>query len=79
MVDRVDGRLLGTVTTGRPGEQITPIGRTGELDFRLLGVHPGARRRGVGRLLTDRVRVFDDGHVSLAYGIDLDPDRSAAP
>lgn len=110
--DQEDDRPLGTVTTGRPGQLITPIGRPGELDFRLLGVDPRARRRGVGRALTEhvialarargatrvvmnsggqmhpahrlyesmgfsvlreRVRVFEDGHVSLAYGIDVRP------
>lgn len=110
--DPEDDRPLGTVTTGRPGRLITPIGRPGELDFRLLGVDPAARRRGVGRALTEhvialarargasqvvmnsggqmhpahrlyesmgfvvlreRVRVFEDGHVSLAYGIDVRP------
>ncbi len=115
-VDAEDGSLLGTVTTGRPGELITPIGRPGELDFRLLGVAPSARRRGVGRaltqhvrglawergasavvmnsggqmhpahrlyeslgfeVLTERVREFGDGHVSLAFGITLpQPGRS---
>lgn len=109
--DPEDDRPLGTVTTGRPGQLITPIGRPGELDFRLLGVDPRARRRGVGRALTEhvialardrgasrvvmnsggqmhpahrlyesmgfdvlreRVRVFEDGHVSLAYGIDVE-------
>jgi ribosomal protein S18 acetylase RimI-like enzyme len=120
VLDRHDGerersagpapRILGTVTTGRPGQLITSIGRPGELDFRLLGVDPSARRRGVGRALTEhvldlarargarrvvmnsggqmhpahrlyesmgfsvlheRVRVLENGHVSLAYGIDL--------
>lgn len=109
-VDRADGRVLGSVVTGRPGELITPIGRPGELDFRFLGVDPSARRRGLGRLLVEhvltlarlrgatrvvmnsggrmyaahalyramgfavldeRVRVRDDGHVSLAFGIDV--------
>lgn len=47
--------LLGSVATPRPGRHISPLGREGELDFRLLGVHPGARGRGVGRLLTQHV------------------------
>ncbi|VEH33411.1 Predicted acetyltransferase [Cellulomonas fimi] len=50
--DRVTGDLLGTVATPRPGAHISPLGRDGELDFRLLAVAPQARRRGVGALLT---------------------------
>jgi ribosomal protein S18 acetylase RimI-like enzyme len=50
-----DGTLLGTVTTPRPGGHISSLGREGELDFRLLAVAPGARRRGTGRLLVEHV------------------------
>lgn len=50
--DRVTGDLLGTVATPRPGAHVSPLGRDGELDFRLLAVAPRARRRGVGALLT---------------------------
>ncbi len=47
-----DGSLLGSVTTRRPGgpplhEDVAPD----ELDLRLLGVAPAARRRGVGAAL----------------------------
>lgn len=116
-IDRADGTLLGSVVTGRPGELITPIGRPGELDFRLLGVDPAARRRGIGRLLvehvltlarlrgargvvmnsgvqmtpahrlyeqlgfqvlTERVRTRPEGHVSLAFGIELPGPADAA-
>ena len=50
--DVPSGRILGSVTLPRPGESLTSLGRTGELEFRLLAVDPMARGRGVGRLLT---------------------------
>ncbi|WP_051682041.1 GNAT family N-acetyltransferase, partial [Cellulomonas sp. HZM] len=50
--DRTTGELLGTVATPRPGGRLSPLARDDELDFRLLAVHPSARRRGVGALLT---------------------------
>lgn len=50
--DVTSGALVGTVTTPRPGRHISPLARSGELDFRLLGVDPAARGRGVGALLT---------------------------
>ncbi|RYV50235.1 GNAT family N-acetyltransferase [Pengzhenrongella frigida] len=53
--DRATGALLGTVATPRPGSHISPLGRPGELDFRLLAVDPAARGRGLGTLLTCHV------------------------
>ncbi|CAM5781011.1 GNAT family N-acetyltransferase [Cellulomonas persica] len=53
--DVAGGALVGTVTTPRPGGRLSPLARPGELDFRLLGVHPAARGRGVGALLTRHV------------------------
>ncbi|QTE28638.1 GNAT family N-acetyltransferase [Pengzhenrongella sicca] len=53
--DRATGELLGTVTTPRPGANLSPLGRPGELDFRLLAVDPAARGRGIGELLTRHV------------------------
>ncbi len=47
-----DGALLGTVVTPRPGRVISELARPGEVDFRLLGVAPAARGRGVGAALT---------------------------
>lgn len=45
--------LLGTVTTRREGGQsLQEDTRENELDFRLLGVDPNARGRGIGKLLT---------------------------
>jgi aspartate/methionine/tyrosine aminotransferase/ribosomal protein S18 acetylase RimI-like enzyme len=54
-VDDETGRILGSVTTPRPGELLTPLGRPGEFDFRLLAVDPAARGRRVGSILTDFV------------------------
>ncbi|MDM7831661.1 GNAT family N-acetyltransferase [Cellulomonas edaphi] len=53
--DLADRLLLGTVATPRPGGHLSPLGRDGELDFRLLAVAPSARGRGVGELLTRHV------------------------
>ncbi|WP_374947716.1 aminotransferase class I/II-fold pyridoxal phosphate-dependent enzyme [Agreia sp.] len=54
-VDDESGRILGSVTTPRPGELLTPLGRPGEFDFRLLAVDPESRGRRVGSILTDFV------------------------
>jgi len=50
-VDARTGELLGTVWTPRPGSTLSPVAREDEMDFRLLGVAPGARGRGIGELL----------------------------
>lgn len=50
-----DGQVLGTVATPRAGSLISELARAGELDFRLLGVSPAARGRGVGETLTRHV------------------------
>lgn len=49
---RTPGALLGTVVTPSPGRVISELARPGEVDFRLLGVAPAARGRGVGAALT---------------------------
>lgn len=53
--DRATQALLGTVTTPRPGANLSPLGAAGELDFRLLAVDPAAQGRGIGELLTRHV------------------------
>ncbi|WP_020671093.1 GNAT family N-acetyltransferase [Amycolatopsis nigrescens] len=53
-VDR-DGTVLGSVTVVRPGSEFAEICREGELEFRMLGVAPAARGRGVGEILTRAV------------------------
>lgn len=54
-VDSESGSLLGTVATARPGATISHLAGAGEMDFRLLGVDPAARGRGVGEALTRHV------------------------
>ncbi|MET4225338.1 GNAT family N-acetyltransferase [Oerskovia enterophila] len=54
-VDDETGALLGTVATPVPGRHISPLALDGELDFRLLGVAPAARGRGIGTTLTRHV------------------------
>lgn len=49
------GQILGTVATPRAGSLISELALAGELDFRLLGVSPAARGRGVGETLTRHV------------------------
>jgi ribosomal protein S18 acetylase RimI-like enzyme len=50
-----DGTVLGSVTVVRPGTRYAEISREGELEFRMLGVSPAARGRGVGTALTEAV------------------------
>jgi ribosomal protein S18 acetylase RimI-like enzyme len=50
-----EGTLVGTVTICRPGSPLGQLSRSGELEFRMLAVAPGARRRGVGELLVNAV------------------------
>lgn len=63
-VDDETGALLGTVATPVPGRHISPLALDGELDFRLLGVAPAARGRGIGTTLT--LHVLD---VARAQGV----------
>lgn len=50
-----DGMLLGTVMVCRPGSPLAEVSRPGELEFRMLGVMPEARGRGVGQALVSAV------------------------
>ncbi|MFF2277189.1 GNAT family N-acetyltransferase [Agromyces sp. NPDC058126] len=54
-VDATTGDLLGTASTPRAGETMSPVARDGELDFRFLGVAQGVRRRGIGEVLVQHV------------------------
>jgi ribosomal protein S18 acetylase RimI-like enzyme len=47
--------VLGSVTVVHPGTAYAEIGREGELEFRMLGVSPAARGRGIGAALTAAV------------------------
>lgn len=49
--DAADGELLGTVTFAAHGSPYSEIGAPGEAEFRMLGVAPAARGRGVGAAL----------------------------
>lgn len=46
-----EGIMLGTITVCPPGSPMGEVSRPGELEFRMLAVVPGARRRGVGKAL----------------------------
>lgn len=48
-------RLLGTVTVSEPGTPYANVALPGELEFRMLGVDPSARGRGIGELLARAV------------------------
>lgn len=50
-----EGELLGTVTVCSPGSELCEVSRPGELEFRMLGVTPEARGRGIGRTLVQSV------------------------
>jgi ribosomal protein S18 acetylase RimI-like enzyme len=50
-----EGMLLGTITVCTPGSPLGELSRPGELEFRMLAVAPGARRRGVGEALVRNV------------------------
>lgn len=56
------GMIVGSVTFTLPGSRWAELSRPGEAEFRMLGVHPAAQRRGVGRSLTrwciDRARAL---------------------
>lgn len=49
-----DERILGTVTFCPPGSPYRELAGDGEGEFRMLGVHPSARRRGVAHALVQR-------------------------
>lgn len=57
----LDGdEVVGSVTYARHGSPLAEVCAPGEAEFRMLGVHPGARGRGVGEALVqaciDRAR-----------------------
>lgn len=53
--DAASGSLVGTVSTPRAERTISPLARSGELDFRFLGVAGEARRRGIATRLVEHV------------------------
>lgn len=50
-----DGTLLGTVTVAEAGTPFAEVAAPGELEFRMLGVAPAGRGRGVGEALVQAV------------------------
>jgi GNAT superfamily N-acetyltransferase len=50
-----NGTVLGTVTVCTPGSPLGELSQPGELEFRMLAVALGARRRGVGEALVTAV------------------------
>ena len=50
-VAELEGRLAGTVTFCPQGSPWSEVAQPGEGEFRMLGVHPSARRRGVAESL----------------------------
>jgi len=50
-----EGMVVGTITVCTPGSPLGELSRPGELEFRMLAVAPGARRRGVGEALVRTV------------------------
>jgi GNAT superfamily N-acetyltransferase len=48
-----DGTVLGSVTFTLPGSRWAELARAGQAEFRMLGVLPQARGRGVGGALVD--------------------------
>ncbi|MGB6164747.1 MAG: GNAT family N-acetyltransferase [Pseudonocardiaceae bacterium] len=50
-----EGMVLGTITVCPPGSPLGELSRPGELEFRMLAVAPGARRRGIGEALVRTV------------------------
>jgi GNAT superfamily N-acetyltransferase len=47
------GQVLGSVTFALAGSRWAQVARAGQAEFRMLGVDPGARGRGVGGALVD--------------------------
>lgn len=76
--DAANGMLLGTVSTPRPGQAISPLVRGEELDFRFLGVAAPARRRGIGALLVEHVLLLARIRAAPRVVLNTGPDMVAA-
>ena len=76
--DAASGMLLGTASTPRAGNAISPLARDGELDFRFLGVAAGARRRGIGALIVEHVLLLARLRAIPRVVLNTGPDMVAA-
>lgn len=54
-VAEVDRTMRGAVTIGKAGSEYAEIARDGELEFRMLAVHPDAQGSGIGGALVRAV------------------------
>jgi GNAT superfamily N-acetyltransferase len=61
-------RVLGTVTICRPGTPFAEVAAPHELEFRMLAVHPDARKRGTAQALVTTVldRARAEGYRAVA-------------
>lgn len=55
LVAELEQQVVGAVTLAEAGGEYADIARAGELEFRMLAVHPGAQRKGIGRALVHAV------------------------
>ncbi|GAB3248930.1 GNAT family N-acetyltransferase [Arthrobacter pigmenti] len=55
LVAELEQRLVGAVTLAEADGEYADIAREGELEFRMLAVHPDAQRNGIGRALVRAV------------------------
>lgn len=55
LVAELEQQVVGAVTLAEAGGEYADIARDGELEFRMLAVHPGAQRNGIGRALVRAV------------------------
>ena len=56
--DNRTGELLGMIVVVPPAGAARQVARHGEAEFHLLGVHPSARGKGIGRALVRRALKF---------------------
>lgn len=54
-VAEIDGQVAGSVTIAPPDSSLIEVAEPGELEFRMLAVHPGFQGRGIGRALVQYV------------------------
>jgi ribosomal protein S18 acetylase RimI-like enzyme len=72
------GRVVGSVTFAVQGQPLAQVARSGEAEFRMLGVDPSARGRGVGRALVEACCERARAHGSVALVLCTSTDMHAA-